>query len=118
MKYYVLYLIPALVLLSFCQTKKPSIDTSQNITPTVKKEITIYGSENCDHCIDFRKQVDSLGIAYIFKDVEADEALFNELSMKIQQANYGGYVSFPVIDIDNKIYVKPEFDQFLRLVSE
>lgn len=114
-----LYTLIFFVFLAFaCDNKTRKIDTSANITPEVKKEVTIYGSLTCDHCVDFRKLVDSVGIAYTFKDVELNSENFNELSMKIQQARYDGYVSYPVVDIDDKIYVRPEFVDFMRVMKQ
>jgi hypothetical protein len=57
-------------------------------------------------------------VKYIFKDVEANEQYYNELVQKIQLANYKGYVSFPVLDIDGKLYVKPEFDEFMKIIGK
>lgn len=100
-----------------CDGNKKSIDTSGNITPIIQKHITIFGSENCDHCIEFRKKMDSVNLSYEFKDAEADEKYYNELMLLIQQANYKGYVQFPVIDVDDKIYVRPDFNEFLKLLE-
>jgi glutaredoxin len=111
-------LVSLIALLISCEGKRKSIDTSGNITPIAKKEITIYGSENCDHCIEFREKMDSLKLEYIFKDAEANEKYYQELLLKIQQANFKGYVSFPVLDINDKIYVKPEFSEFMQILSK
>ena len=107
-----------IVALFSCDPKKKTIDTSENIKPKVEHSITVFGSENCDHCIAFRKSVDSIAVKYIFKDVEANEQYYNELVQKIQLANYKGYVSFPVLDIDGKLYVKPDFDEFMKIIGK
>lgn len=101
-----------------CENKRKSIDTSANITPVVEKKVTIYGSENCDHCIEFRQQMDSIKFKYEFKDAEANEKNYQELLLKIQQANFKGYVSFPVIDIDGKIFVRPDFSEIQKLLAK
>jgi len=101
-----------------CENRRKSIDTSANITPQAQKHVTIYGSENCDHCIEFRHKMDSAKLVYEFKDAEANEKYYQELLMKIQQANYKGYVSFPVIDINDKIFVRPEFSEFLKVMAK
>ncbi len=101
-----------------CENKKTNIDTSGNLTPVVEKIITVYGSKNCDHCNDFRNKLDSANLKYEFKDAEANEQYYKELLLKIQQANFKGYVSFPVLEIDNKIYVKPSFEEFMSIISE
>lgn len=111
-------LLIILSIFTLCQTKKGRIDTSSNLTPVIAKNITIYGSENCDHCLEFREKADSLNIKYAFKDAEANEAYYNELVRKIQQAGIPGYISFPVIEIDQKLYIRPEFSEFLNLIAE
>lgn len=100
-----------------CETKKKSIDTTGNLTPKVEKTIIIYGSESCDHCLIFRQKIDSLNIKYDFRDAEANEKYYNELMFKIQQANFKEYISFPVIDIDGKLLVRPELDVFLKALE-
>ncbi len=105
-------------LICSCDIKPKQIDTSNNVTPQIEKKITVFGSENCDHCIEFRAKMDSLNISYVFKDAEASEEYYQELLFKIQRANFKGYVAFPVIEIDDKIYVKPEFNEVLALLSK
>lgn len=105
------------MLIVSCDTKKKSIDTTGNLSPKVEKNIIIYGSESCDHCIIFRQKIDSLNIKYDFRDAEADEKYYNELMFKIQQAKYTDYIGFPVIDIDGKLLVRPELDVFLEALE-
>ncbi len=97
--------------------KRKSIDTSGNITPKVVKKITIYGSENCEHCIEFRKKVDSLGVEYTFKDAEANSDYYRELVLKVQQKDSKGHISFPVVEINDEIMVRPGFNDFLKQLS-
>lgn len=101
-----------------CDTKKKQIDTSANITPATVHEVTIYGSENCDHCLEFRHKMDSAKFTYEFKDAEASEQYYYELLKKIQLAKFDGYVSFPVLDIDGEIYVKPDFNDIVKLLEK
>ena len=113
-----LYLLIAMVFLIFsCENKKKSIDTSGNTNMHVQKEVIMYGSVNCDHCIVFRKAMDEAHFTYEFRDAEASEEVYQELLLKIQQANFKGYVSFPVLDIEGQIYVKPEFSEIKALLS-
>lgn len=106
-----------IALIFSCESKRKSIDTSDNISLITEKEVIIYGSANCDHCIEFRQQMDAAKLKYAFKDAEAEEKNYQELMLKIQQANYKGYVSFPVIDIDGKLFVKPEFAEIQKILS-
>lgn len=106
-----------IALIFSCEGKRKSIDTSGNTYVKTAKVVTIYGSVNCDHCNEFRNQMDAAKLEYIFKDAEAEEKNYRELLLKIQQANYKGYVEFPVLDIDGKIYVRPEFAVIQKLIS-
>ena len=106
-----------IALIFSCEGKRKSIDTSSNTYVKTEKVVTIYGSVNCDHCLEFRKQMDAAKLEYIFKDAEAEEKNYQELLLKIQQANYKGYVEFPVLDIDGKIYVRPEFAVIQKIIS-
>ena len=114
----IFFLAAIIAFYTLCQGKQNRIDTSGNITPHVVKNITVYGSENCDHCLEFRQKADSLKIKYAFKDAEANEANYNELVRKIQQTGVPGYISFPVVEINEKLYIRPEFEEFLRLIAE
>ena len=107
-----------IVFLFSCEGKRTSIDTSGNITPKVEKKITVYGSENCDHCLEFRVKLDSVKLKYEFKDAEANEKYYNELLKKIQLASYKGYVSFPVLEVGDEILVRPDFHEFMKLVNK
>ncbi|NJN26845.1 MAG: hypothetical protein HC819_13135 [Cyclobacteriaceae bacterium] len=110
-----------LIIIAFlaCETKpQKNTEAAEVVIPKAEPVIMVYGSENCDHCIAFRKSVDALDVKYTFKDVEASETYYNELVQKIQEAEYKGYVSFPVVEIDGKIYVKPELDEFMKIISQ
>ena len=80
------------------------------------KEIIVYGSNNCDHCVDFKAQLDSIGFAYDFRDVEFDDAMNNELYRKVQEANIMGRINYPVIDIEGKIMVAPTLNEVIGLM--
>jgi glutaredoxin len=82
-----------------------------------KNEIIVYGSKNCIHCIKFLSSLDSAGIKYKFRDVEQDKNLFNEMYQKIQKANIKGFISYPVLDIEGKILVNPDFKQFTGFLN-
>jgi glutaredoxin len=110
-------LIPILlVLLAFYTAqcgKSPKESTAQRV---ISHDVVVYGSVTCDHCIDFLKKADSISVKYTFKDVETNTEYYDELVKKIQEANYQGYVSFPVIEVDGSIHVNPEFREFQSLI--
>ncbi len=113
-------LIPVFLIMIIlsCESKKKHIDTSGNISLKVQKEVIIYGSVNCDHCNTFRKAMDDAKFKYEFKDAEASEQVYQELLRKVQEANYIGYIAFPVLDIEGELYVKPEFHTIKSLLSD
>ncbi len=80
------------------------------------RDVVIYGSMTCDHCIDFMKKADSLSVKYTFKDVETNTQYYNELVKKIEDAKFQDYVSFPVVEVDGRIHVNPEFQEFQALL--
>ena len=107
-----------LTLLS-CSTKKEAreqpaqVESLNEAAAKAATEILVYGSNTCDHCIDFRAQLDSAGLPYVFHDVELDQALYTELGNKIQAINYQGHVAFPVIEVNGKLMVAPQLSEVL-----
>lgn len=105
-------------LLLNCEGKRKSIDTSGNITPKIEKKITVYGSVNCDHCVEFRNMMDSVKMKYEFKDAEAHEKYYTEMVLKVQASSYNGSILFPVLEVGDKILVRPEFVDFMKAVNQ
>jgi glutaredoxin 3 len=67
----------------------------------MNNQITIYGAEWCGFCHSMRQYFEKKNISFDYKDVEKDEADYNELMGKLGgQANYGG---IPVTDIAGDI---------------
>jgi glutaredoxin len=77
-----------------------------------KKEVIVYGSRTCPHCMVFIRKLDEAGIKYIFMEVDNDDANFREMYDKIKSVNFKGYVNYPVIDVGGEIMVNPDFDRF------
>jgi len=101
----------SLILFWACQ----SADTNKSSIKQTK-EIIVYGSNNCDHCVDFKAQLDSVGLTYDFRDVEFDDAMNNELYRKVQEAKITGRINYPVIDIEGKIMVTPTLREVIGLM--
>ncbi len=96
-----------------CSSRK----IEENKTNNVKQDkLIVYGSLDCPHCVVFTESLDSAGIKYIFCEVDKDKALFNEMYQKIQKIKYLGNVSYPVIDINGKVLVNPEFNEIVDLI--
>lgn len=122
-KHSVLVVLTANILLlgiSFgCETKKTeSTKSDVSSEAYAQKEMTVYGSNTCDHCISFKKEMDSLGIKYTFYDVEADQTKAQEMLDKLEKVNFSGYIAFPVVDIEGRVMVNPEISMVVGLVKK
>lgn len=69
------------------------------MSDTSTPQITVYSTSWCAFCHTEMQWLDKLGIPYIAKDVEADEAAYKELVEK----NGGQYQGVPVTDIAGDI---------------
>ena len=82
------------------------------------KDIIVYGSDNCDHCVNFKAKLDSIGFEYDFRDVEFNQAMAHEMTYKVRRSDVNGGFSYPVIDVEGKILVAPELEEVLELMQE
>lgn len=80
------------------------------------KDIIVYGSDNCHHCVDFKAKLDSVKFTYDFKDVEFNEFMHNEMVSKVRGARIMGQINYPVIDVEGKILVAPELREVIELM--
>jgi glutaredoxin len=113
-----LFYIAGLFLLIDCaegkREHKESVNAEVDIENKSKsrgpqKNIIVYGSMECNHCHEFRRKLESKGITYEFRDVDENDAYFIELQNLIRSINFKGYVSYPVVNIEGEVYVKPDF---------
>ncbi len=74
-------------------------------------QITVYGAEWCGFCHSMRQYLEKKNLSFVYKDVEKDEAAYNELMGKLGgQSNYRG---IPVTDIAGNIILgfdRPKVD--------
>ncbi len=68
-------------------------------TATATPQITIYRTSWCAFCHTEMQWLDRLGIPYVAKDIEADEAAHDELMKKID----GDFRGVPVTDVAGDI---------------
>ncbi|GJM30361.1 MAG: hypothetical protein DHS20C17_29960 [Cyclobacteriaceae bacterium] len=80
------------------------------------KSIIVYGSNNCDHCVEFKAKLDSVMFEYEFIDVEFNESMQNEMVQKVRNSGVSGGFKYPVIDVEGKILVAPELNELLELM--
>lgn len=62
-------------------------------------KVTIYSTTWCAFCKTEKQYLDKLGVPYIEKDIEADEAAYKELMGK----SGGDFRGVPVTDIDGEL---------------
>ena len=93
---------------------QPKPGNSQTVTNPIQKEITVYGSHTCDHCIKFKAQLDSVGLKYVFLDVDNDKANTQELIDLINAINYKDYVHFPVVKVGEEVFIKPNIGEVVQ----
>jgi len=106
----ILFIIAVFFLSIGCSNQENTNESEQQTS------IIIYGSNSCDHCIDFKAKLDSHQLKYTFHDVEQNEAMANEMLAKTRAINYDGYISFPVVDVGGKLLVNPEVNEVLKLL--
>ena len=70
-------------------------DMSDSATPTV----TVYSTTWCAFCTTEKQWLDKLGVKYVSKNIEEDEAAKNELLEKVN----GNFQGVPVTDIAGDI---------------
>ena len=100
-----LFAIAALLIFSCADKKNKEVES-----PSSQKHLIVYGSSDCQVCIDFKKQLDSANIEYEFRDFLLTEKNYDEEMLnKLSAAGFKGQVRFPVVDIEGRIMVKPGF---------
>ena len=110
-----LFITLFLMILVGCSTKndRPLAEDTYEEEPRKghQKKIIVYGSMNCIHCHQFLRKLDSGGIEYEFRDVDASDDFFHELRDKIEAIGYTGVIQYPVLDIEGDILVNPTFKE-------
>ena len=77
----------------------------------MSSNVTIYSATWCAFCHAAKDYLDTLGVTYTDKDIEADQAYAQESVSKSNQ------MGIPVIDIDGTIIVgfdRPRIDAALK----
>lgn len=106
----------SLAVLSCSPSGKDENTSAASSAPASQKQMLVYGSNECDHCINFKKKMDSLGIKYTFFDVNVDESKANEMLAKLQQARFVGNITLPVVDIEGRVMVNPDLQMVRNFV--
>lgn len=85
-------------------------------SPKTQKSILIYGSDECSHCVNFKKKLDSAGYIYTFYDVEKDQSYADQMLLKLQQIGFRGNISLPVVVLEDGIKVGATFEEVEQLL--
>ncbi|MDF9797052.1 glutaredoxin [Catalinimonas alkaloidigena] len=81
-----------------------------------QKSILVYGSDECSHCVNFKKKLDSAGYTYTFYDVDKDQSYADQMLLKLQQVGFRGNISLPVVVLEDDIKVGASFDEIESLL--
>ena len=108
------FFLTACIIIISCSSKKTGQDHNATGNPDA---VVVYGSRDCIHCVVFTRSLDSAGIQYRFYEVDKDKSLFNEMYQKIQKIKYQGYVEYPVVEVNGRILVSPEFREIAVLLD-
>ena len=76
-------------------------------------KITIYSTTWCAFCKTEKQYLEKMGVSFVEKDIEADQAAYKELMDKIG----GNFRGVPVTDIDGEIVLgfdRPKIDSLVR----
>lgn len=82
---------------------------SNSTTP----QVTVYSTSWCGFCQTEKQWLESLGVTFTSKDIEADKTAHDELMAKLD----GDFRGVPVTDIDGDIIVgfdRPALEESLR----
>jgi glutaredoxin len=117
MKKFKIFSLALLLLIGFqqCMVDGNSAGESTEVAVT-QKTIIVYGSDECQHCVDFKKQLDDAGLEYTFHDLEKDQSKVNEMLTKVQRTGYRGNISYPVVDVGGQIVISPRFENFRKML--
>lgn len=100
-------------LFQFCSSSSESLK-NVGAEEATRTSIVIYGSNTCDHCLDFKAKLDSVGLKYIFNDVEVNDAQAEVMVNLVRSANHQGGIQFPVVYLNDKeVMIAPDFEFFM-----
>ena len=86
---------------------------------TKKSSIVIYGSSECDHCTIFMGQMDSVGYSYVFKDVNNNQAMVDEMMAEVKAYNYKEYINLPVVIVNEQHFFSgPKIEEVIQVISK
>ena len=101
-----------------CSTQSEKNYDKEPATESTEKQLIVYGSNSCDHCLFFRAKLDSAGLNYVFHDVEQNQQLADQMLKATQSINYQGFIQFPVVVVEENVLVNPSFEEALKVINQ
>lgn len=74
------------------------------------KNVVVFSSNTCGYCVEAKKYLDSIGVAYTERNVSTDVEARKELMSK-------GFMGVPIIYVDDEIiqgFDKKRLDELLK----
>ncbi len=81
-----------------------------------QKNIIIYGSNNCPHCVSFKASLNNDGYTYTFHDVDKDDDLVQEMMDVVTASGHKGRILYPVVVLEDSVYVAPKYEEIKVLL--
>lgn len=80
------------------------------------KPIVFYGDPTCKTCVVLKEECEERGIKFEFVDLNT-EAGGNAFAERLQQSDFKGEVSIPMLEIDGQLYMKPSIHKVIDLIK-
>lgn len=76
-------------------------------------KIILYGKQGHAYTVAFKNFLNATDIPYVYKDISKDaEAKENSKNL------YGGVAKFPILIVDDKVYLTPTTDEFNKIIQD
>lgn len=116
-------LITSIVLLLFfiingCGSSEQKVANQESSTEIKQTSIVVYGSNTCTHCIQFKAKLDSVGLPYVFNDVDVSDEQALIMVDLVKQSGFKGRIMFPVVQLNGeKVLIAPELTEVLNYIN-
>jgi len=89
------------------------------ISILLQSGIIVYGSDSCNHCLDFKSSLDSAGIKYVFYDIDLDFEKEKEMVEKLKSYKINGNIQIPVVEVnDSKLLIGADFKELYDAIHK
>ncbi|MGE5223734.1 MAG: glutaredoxin family protein [Omnitrophica WOR_2 bacterium] len=77
-----------------------------------RTSVAVYGTRWCAQTQMVRRYLDRLGIPYVFKDMDSDQAAENQVKWWT-----GGYASHPTVQVGGDILIEPSTSEVANALA-